>query len=52
MAVNMFKEKNVDVILGAVGAVESNLKEYLSGMLESTGSVCAHEHGEGHSCSH
>ena len=52
MAVNMFKEKNVDVILGAVGSVDTNLKEYLSGMLESTGSVCAHEHGEGHSCSH
>ena len=51
MAINLFKENNVEVILGAAGSIEDNLKEFLSGDLESTGSACKHEHGDGdHDC--
>ncbi|MDC7221216.1 MAG: NifB/NifX family molybdenum-iron cluster-binding protein [Spirochaetales bacterium] len=44
MAVNLFKQNNIDVILGASGAIEQNVQVFLSGNLESTGSACDHEH--------
>ncbi|MBI9100273.1 MAG: dinitrogenase iron-molybdenum cofactor, partial [Spirochaetaceae bacterium] len=44
MAVNLFKEQNIDVILGAKGTIEDTLKTYLEGELASTGSVCDHSH--------
>ncbi|MDC7224264.1 MAG: NifB/NifX family molybdenum-iron cluster-binding protein [Spirochaetales bacterium] len=44
MAVNLFKENDIDVILGATGSIEENVQVYLSGNLESTGSVCEHNH--------
>lgn len=43
-AVNLFKENGIDVILGATGKVDDNLKVFLEGELASTGSVCNHEH--------
>lgn len=42
-AVNIFNDKNVEVIIGALGDGEKVVKEYLSGTLKSTGSVC-HQH--------
>jgi len=45
MAVNMFKEQNISVILGATGTIEDNLNIFLSGDLASSGSVCEnHKH--------
>lgn len=43
MAVNLFKEQNIDVILGARGRIDVNLNEYLGGFLTSKGSVCDHD---------
>lgn len=51
MAINLFKEQNIDVILGASGNIDENLAKYLGDNLESTGSACNHDHDE-HSCSH
>ena len=48
MAINLFKEQNIEVILGAKGAIDSNLTAYLSNVLESTGSACVHD--DDHSC--
>ena len=50
MAVKLFKEQNIEVILGATGSIDDNLNEYLNNELESTGSVCNHTHDE--NCSH
>lgn len=40
MAVNLFNNNNIDVILGAKGRIDVNLNEYLGGFLTSTGSSC------------
>jgi len=48
MAINIFKNNNVEVILGATGDIKANLQVYLGGELESTGSACSHHHGEDH----
>jgi len=47
MAINIFKTNNIEVILGATGDIQSNLKVYLEGNLDSTGSACSHHHGDG-----
>jgi len=52
MAVDLFRENNVDVILGAQGSLELNINEYLGGFLTSQGSVCDHTHGEHHGGKH
>ena len=52
MAINIFKQNNIEVILGATGSIEENLKYYLEGNLESTGSACSHHHGEDHGHGH
>ncbi|NLK62597.1 MAG: P-loop NTPase [Fusobacteria bacterium] len=49
-AIDLFKERDVDVILGASGDIESNLNEYLKGELYSGNSTC--NHGEGEGCNH
>jgi len=49
MAINLFKEQGIEVILGAKGTIDANLSAYLADALESTGSACVHE--EGHNCS-
>jgi predicted DNA-binding protein (UPF0251 family)/predicted Fe-Mo cluster-binding NifX family protein len=41
-AITLFKQNNIDVILGANGDLECNIKEYLGGALESTGNGCDH----------
>lgn len=42
-AVEIFNSKNIEVVTGATGEVELAVKQYLTGELKSTGSVC-HEH--------
>jgi predicted Fe-Mo cluster-binding NifX family protein len=44
MAINLFKENGIEVILGAVGSVEKNLQEFIKGELMSTGVACEHKH--------
>ncbi|MDC7233296.1 MAG: NifB/NifX family molybdenum-iron cluster-binding protein [Spirochaetales bacterium] len=44
MAVQIFKDNDIEVILGARGTIEECLKVYMEGNLESTGSVCDHHH--------
>ena len=51
MAVNLFNEQNIEVILGARGNIDENLNKYLDGILKSTGSSCGHHHDE-ESCDH
>lgn len=45
MAIDLFKNQGIEVILGAVGKIEDNLNEYLGGELYSKGSACSHHHG-------
>lgn len=42
-AVNLLKNQNIDVVLGAKGRIDVNLSEYLGGFLTSKGSVCDHD---------
>lgn len=42
-AVDIFNEKNIEVITGASGDSKTAVEDYLNGKLESTGSIC-HEH--------
>jgi len=42
-AVDIFNEKNIEVIVGASGDATDIVKTYLKGELKSTGSVC-HDH--------
>ena len=42
-AIDIFNERDVEVIVGASGVARSAVESYLRGELESTGSVC-HEH--------
>lgn len=44
MAINLFKQQEIDVVLGAKGRIDVNLSEYLGGFLTSKGSVCEHDH--------
>ena len=48
-AVEIFNERNVEVVVGAQGSSKENVLAYLKGELISTGSVC-HEHEHSHEC--
>ena len=48
-AVEIFNEKNIEVITGAQGNAEAAANDYLQGKLKSTGSVC-HEHQHHDTC--
>ena len=48
-AVDIFNEKNIEVVVGASGDSTDIVKAYLKGELESTGSVC-HEHSHHDEC--
>ena len=48
-AVDIFNEKNIEVITGAQGKAEDLVDRYLLGELKSTGSVC-HEHQHHDEC--
>ena len=52
MAIDLFKENNIAVILGAQGLILDNLNAYLKDDLESTGSACSHDHGDHDGCDH
>lgn len=44
-AVTIFKERNIEVITGAVGDAKTAVMSYLEGSLKSTGRVCdEHQH--------
>ena len=46
-AIDIFNEKNIEVITGASGDAETVVKEYLAGNLKSTGSICNQHMHEG-----
>ena len=48
-AIDIFNEKNIEVIVGASGTAEAAAEAYLRGDLVSTGSVC-HEHAHHDEC--
>ena len=48
-AVDIFNERNVEVVVGAQGTAKDNAESYLRGELKSTGSVC-HEHAHADEC--
>ncbi len=48
-AIDIFNEKNIEVIVGASGDAQNAAEDYLKGTLKSTGSVC-HEHQHSDEC--
>ncbi|MDD3213559.1 MAG: NifB/NifX family molybdenum-iron cluster-binding protein [Eubacteriales bacterium] len=50
-AVDIFNERNIEVIVGAEGNARDAVTAYLNGELKSTGSVC-HEHSHADECGH
>jgi predicted Fe-Mo cluster-binding NifX family protein len=48
-AIEIFNEKNIEVITGASGDAKTAAEQYLQGALKSTGSVC-HEHQHQDEC--
>lgn len=44
----LFQENNIKVIVGVQGNLEDVVAQFLSGQLESTGSVCTEHAHEGH----
>lgn len=42
-AVEIFNQRNVEVIVGATGSAEDAVEAYLKGALKSTGTIC-HDH--------
>ena len=50
-AVDIFNERNVEVIVGASGDVDACMDQYIRGELKTTGSVChEHEYEHEHDC--
>ncbi len=45
-AVDIFNERDVEVIVGASGDGEDAIKQYMKGSLKSTGAVCHQNHNE------
>ena len=43
-AVDIFNERNVEVVLGASGDAKTAVESYLKGELKTTGSVCREHH--------
>jgi len=50
-AVDIFNERDIEVIVGAEGDARAAVTAYLKGELKSTGSVC-HEHQHADECGH
>lgn len=48
-AIDIFNEKNIQVIVGARGNAQKAAEDYLKGSLKSTGSIC-HEHKHHDEC--
>ncbi|NMB04483.1 MAG: dinitrogenase iron-molybdenum cofactor, partial [Tissierellia bacterium] len=47
--IDIFNEKDIEVIVGANGNAKKAAEDYLAGLLQSTGSVC-HEHQHHDEC--
>ena len=50
-AVDIFNERNVEVIVGATGDARAAVEAYLKGELKTTGAVC-HKHEHADECGH
>ncbi len=50
-AVDIFNERNVEVIVGAFGDAKAAVEKYLNGKLKTTGSIC-HDHQHHDECGH
>lgn len=48
-AIDIFNERNVEVVVGASGDAKAAVEAYLQGTLKSTGSVC-HQHQFNEDC--
>jgi predicted Fe-Mo cluster-binding NifX family protein len=48
-AVDIFNERNVEVVVGASGDARTAVENYLNGELQTTGSIC-HEHQHQDQC--
>lgn len=48
-AIEIFNEKDIQVVVGAAGDAEETVDRFLAGKIKSTGSVC-HEHQHKDSC--
>lgn len=48
-AIDIFNEKDIEVIVGATGEAQVAVEAYLKGELKSTGSVC-HQHAHHEEC--
>ncbi|WP_035292883.1 NifB/NifX family molybdenum-iron cluster-binding protein [Clostridium sp. KNHs214] len=47
-AQELFKENNIEVVVGAQGICDEVIESYVKGELRSTGSVCREHEHEGH----
>ncbi|SEW44717.1 NifB/NifX family molybdenum-iron cluster-binding protein [[Clostridium] fimetarium] len=47
-AQNLFNEQGIEVVVGAQGLLDDVIKQYMSGALKSTGSVCTEHTHEDH----
>jgi len=47
-AQKLFKEKQIEVVVGAKGMIDEVIELYINGELKSTGSVCKEHAHEGH----
>lgn len=52
MAVKLFNNNSIDVILGAKNTLSNVVSKFINGSLESTASVCNHNHGDHDGCKH
>ena len=48
-AVDIFNERNIEVVIGTTGDAKTAVQKYLKGELKSTGSIC-HEHSHADEC--
>ncbi len=48
-AVDIFNERNIEVVIGNMGEAKAAVLKYLKGELETTGSIC-HEHEHHDEC--
>ena len=48
MAQNLFREMNIEPIIGASGKVDDVIQDFLNGILEIGDSLCDHESGANH----
>ncbi|HNZ50379.1 MAG TPA: NifB/NifX family molybdenum-iron cluster-binding protein [Bacilli bacterium] len=48
-AIDIFNERNVEVVVGASGSAQTAVEKYLKGELKTTGSIC-HKHSHSDKC--